>query len=532
MLRLLERERERVEALLRAEPDEAAPARVDFRPEDLRVARADAAVDAVAADHEVGAVVRRHGALVAHSGLEDELHAKLLATRLQDVEQPLAADAAEAVAAGRDLVPLEEHVDVVPVIERLEDRPRRRLVGRDEIAERLVGEHDAPAERVVGAIALDDDDLVPRVLLLHQQAEVEAGRPAADAHDVHSSPSRIYLTSKAFRCQPRALDERWRCAPARGPCTIGSAKPCRSRSGNASRHPGKDSGARLLASDLPPDCWRRTCRRVRHDRERIASMKTWKMAWPALAMLASALLIPAAQAQTNVRVRGTITAVTSDSLSVKSRDGRDLKLELPADVAVAVAKAARFEDIKPGDYLGATTNPGPDGTLVAVELHYLAPTVPEGHIPWDLVPGSMMTNAKVGAVQATGKREVAAAVQGRRATDRRSRRCADRARRARHARRPRRRRVCVHRGAGRARRHAARAADPGQQGRRQAAAMTSSPSARAQQTEGGRRGLLEFDHWHPGIASRIPREIRHLATIYRPENVCDRRATGPKSSPI
>jgi hypothetical protein len=135
-------------------------------------------------------------------------------------------------------------------------------------------------------------------------------------------------------------------------------------------------------------------------------MKTWTMAWPALAMLASALLIPAAQAQTNVRVRGTITAVTSDSLSVKSRDGRDLKLELPADVAVAVAQAARFEDIKPGDYLGATTNPGPDGTLVAVELHYLAPTVPEGHIPWDLAPGSMMTNAKVGAVQATGKREV------------------------------------------------------------------------------------------------------------------------------
>ena len=28
-----------------------------------------------------------------------------------------------------------------------------------------------------------------------------------------------------------------------------------------------------------------------------------------------------------------------------------------------------------------------------------------------------------------------------------------------------------------------------------------------------------FDAWHPGVASRIPREIRHLATIYRPENV-------------
>jgi hypothetical protein len=30
---------------------------------------------------------------------------------------------------------------------------------------------------------------------------------------------------------------------------------------------------------------------------------------------------------------------------------------------------------------------------------------------------------------------------------------------------------------------------------------------------------VEFDHWHPGVLSRIPRDIRHLATIHRPENV-------------
>lgn len=29
-----------------------------------------------------------------------------------------------------------------------------------------------------------------------------------------------------------------------------------------------------------------------------------------------------------------------------------------------------------------------------------------GHTPWDLTPGSTMTNAKVGEVQATGKREI------------------------------------------------------------------------------------------------------------------------------
>ena len=35
----------------------------------------------------------------------------------------------------------------------------------------------------------------------------------------------------------------------------------------------------------------------------------------------------------------------------------------------------------------------------------------------------------------------------------------------------------------------------------------------------GEAAVVEFDPWHPGVESRIPREIRHLATIYRPENV-------------
>jgi hypothetical protein len=132
-------------------------------------------------------------------------------------------------------------------------------------------------------------------------------------------------------------------------------------------------------------------------------MRIPQLAW---AVLGVALLIPPAQAQSNVRVRGTIVAVAGDSLAVKSRDGRGLKLEMSADVSIAVAKAVRFEDIKVGDYVGATTSPGPDGTLVALEVHYLAPTVQEGHVAWDLVPGSMMTNAKVGAVQTTSKREL------------------------------------------------------------------------------------------------------------------------------
>ena len=120
-----------------------------------------------------------------------------------------------------------------------------------------------------------------------------------------------------------------------------------------------------------------------------------------------ALVVSAAQAQTNVRVRGTITGIDGKFLSVKSRDGKDLKIELADNVAVAVAKTIRFEDIKKGDYVGATTLPGPNGTQVAVEVHYLAPTTPEGQLAWDLQPGSLMTNANVESmVTGTGNREL------------------------------------------------------------------------------------------------------------------------------
>jgi hypothetical protein len=133
------------------------------------------------------------------------------------------------------------------------------------------------------------------------------------------------------------------------------------------------------------------------------------------ALMASMVLaMTAAQAQTSVRVRGTITAMDGNVLAVKSREGRDLKITLADNFAVSVAKAIRFEDIKPGDKLGVTSMPGADGMPVAVEVHYLPPGVPEGQGPWDLQPGSTMTNASVAAIVAgTGNRELTLQFQGK-----------------------------------------------------------------------------------------------------------------------
>ena len=126
-----------------------------------------------------------------------------------------------------------------------------------------------------------------------------------------------------------------------------------------------------------------------------------------LLALACVALATAVHAQNNVRIRGTITAVDAATLSVKSRDGRDLKLALPENVAESYPKAVRFEEIKDGDLIGATTKTAPNGSEVAVELHYLPPTANQGQSAWDLEPNSKMTNAIVQAkVVGTGTREI------------------------------------------------------------------------------------------------------------------------------
>jgi hypothetical protein len=120
-----------------------------------------------------------------------------------------------------------------------------------------------------------------------------------------------------------------------------------------------------------------------------------------IALLAGVSVLAAATAdaqQKPMRIRGTITAFDGKMLSVKSREGRDLVIELDEKATVAAAKAITLADFKPGDYVGTTTLKRDDGRLVAVEVHAIPRTVREGHGPWDLLPGSMMTNANIESI--------------------------------------------------------------------------------------------------------------------------------------
>jgi hypothetical protein len=104
-----------------------------------------------------------------------------------------------------------------------------------------------------------------------------------------------------------------------------------------------------------------------------------------------------AQAQ-NVRVRGAIEKLDGNTLTVKSRDGAELKLTLKDNVRIAGVVKAALTDVKPDNNVAITSKPRPDGTLEAVELRIAPAGQPFNsfHSDWDLMPNSFMTN---GALQ-------------------------------------------------------------------------------------------------------------------------------------
>jgi hypothetical protein len=108
--------------------------------------------------------------------------------------------------------------------------------------------------------------------------------------------------------------------------------------------------------------------------------------------------VASAQQPPTVRIRGTIEAVDGAMLTVKSREGTDMKVRMTDNVAVTgVAKIAK-SDIKPGSYIGVTGMPQPDGSQKALAIHVFPEAMRgtgEGFRPWDLRPNSTMTNATV-----------------------------------------------------------------------------------------------------------------------------------------
>jgi carboxymethylenebutenolidase len=109
----------------------------------------------------------------------------------------------------------------------------------------------------------------------------------------------------------------------------------------------------------------------------------------------------AAPAQT-VRLRGVIQDMTATTLTVKTKEGESVVLQLPASTLVSEVFPVALSDVQTGSFIGTAAMPQPDGSLKAMAVTVFpesARGAGEGHRPFDLVPQSTMTNATVAEVQ-------------------------------------------------------------------------------------------------------------------------------------
>jgi hypothetical protein len=115
-----------------------------------------------------------------------------------------------------------------------------------------------------------------------------------------------------------------------------------------------------------------------------------------VSVLASSAL--AQQSPTPTRIRGTIESIDGKTLSIKTREGNDVKVNITDDLAVIGITKSSLSEIKQGSYIGVSAMPQPDGSQKAIAIHIFMESqrgAAEGFRPWDLRPNSTMTNATV-----------------------------------------------------------------------------------------------------------------------------------------
>jgi hypothetical protein len=115
------------------------------------------------------------------------------------------------------------------------------------------------------------------------------------------------------------------------------------------------------------------------------------------------VVVPAlAQNAPVVSARATIETVSADgaSLGVKTRAGEERTIRISPKTRFALVIPATLADVKPGSFVGVAATPGEENELKAVEVHIFPEAMRgagEGHRPFDLGPGSSMTNGNITA---------------------------------------------------------------------------------------------------------------------------------------
>lgn len=116
------------------------------------------------------------------------------------------------------------------------------------------------------------------------------------------------------------------------------------------------------------------------------------------AVFVALLALPALAQNPPARIRGTVEKLDGQVLTVKSREGPEVKVTLAPNVGIAYLVKKSLADIKAGDFVASTSTRGTDGKNHSLELRIFPEPMRglgEGQYAWDLVPESTMTNATV-----------------------------------------------------------------------------------------------------------------------------------------
>src|SRR5688572_25812118 len=98
-----------------------------------------------------------------------------------------------------------------------------------------------------------------------------------------------------------------------------------------------------------------------------------------LLIVAGLTALGAVEAQAPSRLRGTITAVDGNTLTI---DGKE-RVSLGEKSEIVFLQPITLAEIKPGDFLGVTSMKRADGTLTAVEVRRFPKPLNPGHRPFD-----------------------------------------------------------------------------------------------------------------------------------------------------
>jgi len=106
-----------------------------------------------------------------------------------------------------------------------------------------------------------------------------------------------------------------------------------------------------------------------------------------------------------IRLRGVIEQVDAQSITIKERRGEIIKIAMPPNLNITEVYPIKMSDIQENSFIGTATLTSSSGRLEALEVLVFPEVMRgngEGHYAWDLMPGSMMTNANVSQLKTIG----------------------------------------------------------------------------------------------------------------------------------